>query len=355
MQMILFIVRRETIVKTLSNTGSFGCLGKASIMAAFANFYLTTTCFLLWLLLVFQFSRFVIIRRLVVNFSLIVGLWASLTFSYAFILYPSFSILACHSFDGQQVLYGDASVVCFDSSHLPWGILALCTLMLLAIPLPVLIVMLRSHPKIKPLVDVYLSFVKDDRYWYIAYGLTRRIVICIISVYVANEQARQVSLAMIILFLFFLHFIIQPYRRPIDNLWEAFFLSFGLAFAILSIVPMPPNSQTKKLAYALYGIPVGSAFLYGAYQSRTKLLVLVELILTALLFPVLLIYYKASGQKFHRISFLPERKTDLGKETIQGDEPLLDGSSRSKEEFRRAKEVYEFRDDIMAEVFQPNK
>ena len=332
-------------MNTAMNYASYSCISKgASVMASWASLYLFFLSFYIWLFLVFQFSKLVVVRRFVLNHSLVVGLWASLTFSYAYILYPSFSLLACHTFDGRQVLYGDASVTCFNSEHLPWGVLALAILLLIAVPMPVVLLLMRSHPRVKPLADVYLSYVKDDRYWYIAYSLGRRIAVCVLAVYLADSTVRQIALAVVMQLFFFLHFIIMPYRQSVDNLWEAVFLGFTCVFAILSIVPMPNKSLPLQLAFCAYIIPVAAAFIYGGFRQRKKLLTLVEYILTIILFPVLVVYHRVKEQKFKRITFSTVSADIKGNE-----EPLMQGSEAAVE---RAREMYELRDDIMLEAFK---
>ena len=344
-QFVLFLIRRESGFWTLSGFGPVLCLSEtANIMEITAALYSISFSFVLWLFIVYQLSRFLFVKQLILHHSLIVGLWAAVIYVYSYLLLPSFTLLACHHFNGGDVLFVNAAITCFGSEHWPWGTLALCVLIFVAIPIPVILLTKKSSPRIKPLVDVYLSYVKDDRDWFIAFNMARRIVLCMTSVFIASSTTRQVALAFVMQLYLFGHFIIQPYRTKVDNIWEAIFLGFASFFAIISILPVAADPRLEMLLRAVYFTPVVMAYVYGMYHKWREILTLLEYFLTGLLFPFVVLYHCWKGTPIRKISFLPRPE-----DAIDLNSPLLVQSPEDSVE--RAKSVYHLRDDLLVDMF----
>ncbi|XP_065178311.1 uncharacterized protein LOC135808985 [Sycon ciliatum] len=344
-QFIIFLIRRDMVFPTLLNFGYISCISTTpNVLQITAMLYVVPAMFFFWIFLTFQLSRFVAVRRFVMDTSLIVGLWTVLTFSYCYLLYPSFNILACHYFDDDYVLFSNAAIECYSSEHWPFALLAFMTIFFIVIPIPLVLIFMRSSPRIKPFMDIYLSFVKDNRSWYIAYGIGRRILVGLLSAFIVDTQARQLSLAFIVQVFLLLHFVIVPFRRTRDNVWEAMFLSFACLFAFFGLLPINEHPTLAILLRIIYFVPSISAFIYGIITKRRKVLTLIELLLTFLLAPFLIAYFCLRKKPLQRIRFMADM------DRTGRSEPLLQNQS-PEDAVKRAQDVYHLRDDLLVDVF----
>eukprot|EP00117_Sycon_ciliatum_P041847 scpid15559/ scgid1604/ len=352
-QFLLFIVRRDLHLFSITKIDIGSCLNsQATVMAGISFQYFDFVMFLVWVALVYYASKLVVVRRFIIDNSLVIGLWALLSFTYVSLLYPSFTLLACHEFNGDYVLYSDASVKCFGHEHWPWGLMALCALVFIAMPLPLLLLTMRSNPRIKPLFDVYLSYVKDDKTWYIAYGLGRRILLCLVSVNLAEANTRQAALALIMQVYLFAHFLIMPYRKLKDNVWEAVFLSCACIFAMLNVISVLDDNIVQQLMMATYVIPAASALLSGIIKKWRKFVTLVEFLITLLISPFIITYCYVKGYKLRRFRF--EDLKPVKGENSDNEEPMLPSEKERNKEVERAKEHYDLRDEFLLDIFRNN-
>ena len=144
--------------------------------------------------------------------------------------------LSCRRFQGNQVYLYDASIKCFEGQHLMFSITGIFVIVFIGIPAPGVLFFMRSSPRIKPLVDVPLSHLRDDRRWWCALSVFRRMLITLFSVFIQDPISRQLIMAVTINFLMLLHFILQPYRNNTDNFVEAALLTFASIFAVVNMV-----------------------------------------------------------------------------------------------------------------------
>ena len=305
--------------------------------------YSVTFIFALWVFVVFQLSRVLVVKRFIMNHSLVVGIWAVFIFSFSFLLLPSFSLLACHQFNGHSVLFHNAAITCFGSEHWPWGLLAICVVVFVIIPSPLVLLMNKSSPRLKPIVDVYLSYVKDDKHWFIAFSMARRIIVAVLSVYIVDSNARQITLAFVMQCYLVLHFVIQPYRERRDNIWEAVFLGFACFFALLNVLPLNHRDVELSLLRTVYLTPVCAALASSIYRNRVKVLKLLEYLLTVILLPCLCIQSRTKDKPLQRFSFRTRKGRPL--EFSESYRPLQD-MARSGHQSKA-----DLRDSLLADAF----
>ena len=275
-QVTLFLTRRTSSplifnIQTLSLSSASLCLSEnLRPEQQLALQYVPPTSFFAVLAVVSLLGRlFIAIRVWIARQAAVPALWALLTFSYAFLCYPTFFFLFCYKFNGEYIFYLDASMTCFGNRHLPYALLALAVLFGIIIPLPAILLFAREWPRVKPLVDVFLSFLRPKRSWWMAFDVIRRLLLIILATYIESAITRAVVLAGVIQLLLFLHFIVQPYKQTEDNIFEALLLGNSCLYATLNVVP---DKHMSELALIIvFSWPTIAAVLFGGFKDRHRL------------------------------------------------------------------------------------
>ena len=270
-QLCAFLHRREYLFVTATTfIPPRQCVSRdLSTSEQIATLYYMPLCFFLWILIIFQLSRLTFVRRLITNFSTISTIWVLMSFSYASITYPSFQLLSCYYFNGEFVLHSDSVTKCFGGDHWPYGLLALLVILGIVVPIPLVLFFMRSSPRLKPLVDVYLSYVKAEYRWWIAVSMGRRLVIAVLAAFISDSLIRQTVLATTVQVMLFLHFALRPYQSERSNLIEAAFLGNCCIFAMINVIPR--SSDLNAVAYAVFVWPTVVVVLNSIYRKRIGL------------------------------------------------------------------------------------
>lgn len=202
-------------------------------------------------------------------FPVLPTMWAAVLWGYTYLTYPAFLLLDCMPFNGDYVFYADARISCFGSGHLGYGLLAIFFLVVIVIPLPFVLLRHRSRPRIKPLVDVFFATIVDDKPWWITVNLFRRLGTTALAVFITNPIVRPSILFLSMQLLLLLQMWMQPYRRWMDNLFEAAMLS-NLAL----VISMGLAEQSDAISTASAALVIVAQVMtmgMGVYNERSRL------------------------------------------------------------------------------------
>ena len=158
---------------------------------------------------------------------------------------------------------------CFGRDHWSYGLLALLVILGIVVPIPLVLFFMRSSPRLKPLVDVYLSYFKAEYRWWIAVSMGRRLVIAVLAAFISDSLIRQTVLATTVQVMLFLHFALRPYQSERSNLIEAAFLGNCCIFAMINVIPQ--SSDLNAVAHAVFLWPTVVVVLSSIYRKRTRL------------------------------------------------------------------------------------
>eukprot|EP00117_Sycon_ciliatum_P022299 scpid39588/ scgid1787/ len=272
-QMCAFIIRRQIPMTTFTTFSLPICMRWLTPSLQVCLLYLTTVAILLWITLIFQLSRLGSFRRTFHTSSLTPTLWAMLNFCFASSVFPSFLLLSCHSFNNNYVFFSDARVKCGSARHAPYIVTSVLVLGSICVALPVVLYVKRSTPRVKPLFDVYLGYVKENRTWWIFYNMLRRVVVAVLSAMIDNESlVRQILLAAIVLVMIIIQYFTKPYKKDTDNAIEFLCLSNAALFAVVNLPsPSDVNDNYTILLWVVFGMPTPILVGYAVYLNREKL------------------------------------------------------------------------------------
>ena len=271
--MCAFLIRRQTAMTTFTTFSLPICMRWLTAGMQVVLLYVTPFYTLVWVLLIFQLSRLGRFRRVFHTYSVIPTMWAAISFSFGSAIFPSFLLLSCHSFNGEYVFFSDARMICGGKSHLKYLISAVLVIFLVCFSAPIVLYSKRASPAIKPLFDVYLSYVKDNRRWWIFFSLCRRVVVAIISALIDTQSlVRQLLLAVLMVGFFLVHYFVQPYKKEASNNVESLFLANAAIFAIFNIpAPTDVTDDYIILLWIIFLAPTPVYFCYGVYKHRDKI------------------------------------------------------------------------------------
>lgn len=127
--------------------------------------------------------------------------WLIILVSSSNVAYLSLTLLRCVPLPGSpkgSVLFMDGTVQCFSGDHIPYFVLAIIVLLVVVIPPPVLLIWRPLHrfPKLVGFVDEASSMYKDNRRWWAAVNMLRRLVLALLHAVVTSGLARRTLFAM---------------------------------------------------------------------------------------------------------------------------------------------------------------
>lgn len=206
--------------------------------------FVTPVYILLLLLLILILTRFERVSRILGRHSILQGLWLLFLISYLNIAMTSFNILYCQRIgpveiagehrQGEVVLIRDASVRCFKGFHLPLAIIAIITLVFFILPLPVYTLAIMRNARWKPVADVFCSFYKDKRRWWISASLFRRLLLVITAVFIQDIPTRHLVLILFIALILLYQVATWPYKTLLDNSFAIFVTWMLLVTAVVT-------------------------------------------------------------------------------------------------------------------------
>ena len=210
--------------------------------------YVTPVYILLLMASTFFLSYFKRISRFLGKHSILQGIWLLFLISYLNIAMATFEMLYCRNvgplglngvkFDRMNVLTHDPSVQCYRGLHLPFAIIAWVLLLTFIIPLPFYTIIATRIPKLKPLSDVYCSFYRDNRRWWIFLSLARRLLLVIVAVIIHETTSRHFGLLVCIAVILVVSVVTWPYKTKVEN----FFVLFTSWMLLLVAIITQPNS-----------------------------------------------------------------------------------------------------------------
>ena len=223
----------EYVTRTFNIDWSFGmCLTKdLNALHRLAWAYLAPAYLLSMVLLSYRLSRFYRFHRIFCRSTCIKMFWQFILLSFSSLASTSFRLLKCvhlhpkESFNRFSLsdwrFADDASYECFKGDHLPWGIVAAVIVAIFCIPLPLSLPFLRRYHLLIPFSDIYSSLYKDNRRWWCAVDLLRRLLLATIYTFVDDQDQMHTVMVSICIALLFLQATVQPFASAKANFVEA--------------------------------------------------------------------------------------------------------------------------------------
>ena len=247
----------EYITRTFNIDWSFGmCLTKdLNALHRLAWAYLAPAYLLSMVLLSYWLSRFYRFHRIFCRSTCIKMFWQFILLSFSSLASTSFQLLKCvhlypeESFNRFSLsdwrFADDASYECFKSDHLPWGIVAAVIVAVFCIPLPLSLPFLRRYHLLVPFSDIYSSLYKDNRRWWCAVDLLRRLLLATIYTFVDNPNQMYTAMVSICVILLFLQATIRPFASSKANFVEAVLL---MSLTIITFLSGPDLTRSHAIA-----------------------------------------------------------------------------------------------------------
>ena len=208
-------------------------------------------------------------EKILQRFPILPTMWGCLSWGFTYMMYISFQLLSCVPFNGHSVYYLDATVQCFGQSHAPFAALALFILFVLVLPLSLLGYKYRSHPKLKPLIDVYINTLADNRRWWVSLNFFRRFVFICVAVLIPYPNLRKIVIFVAVQGLLFLHVVVMPYRSKIDNGFEAIIIINAALLAGLNAAQ--ETAATRTALVFIFTWPFFGAVGISLFKDREKI------------------------------------------------------------------------------------
>ena len=206
--------------------------------------YITPTYILLLLCIILAFTKFKYISRILGRHSILQGLWLLFLISYFNITITSFEILYCRRVGPTELdgvgqrrgwyLVQDPSVRCFQHVHLLFTIIAIAILLLFIVPVPIYLTVIMKKARWKPVADVFCSFYKDNRRWWIVQSLSRRLLLVLFGVFLQDLGYRHFFLLISITLILLGQVLTWPYKTLTDNIFAVFITWVLLIVAFLT-------------------------------------------------------------------------------------------------------------------------
>ena len=176
-----------------------------------------------------------------------------------------------NDFEGAYT-YSSPSIKYFTGRHIPYGITALCVLVVV-IGLPLLLL---SEPflkrkvnfiKIKPLLDQFQECYKDQYHWFAAYYLIcRQIIIAIVYI---NNSLYYLQTALIIIVM--THVWIKPYKSEILNVFDGIILlTMVLLINLNSFVFSRTSAVVIVVVLAIFPLTLACLICIKKFSSSMK-------------------------------------------------------------------------------------
>ena len=172
------------------------------------------------------------------------AIWLIILISYVDITQVTLELLHCRKIgikDDRLALFVDSNVPCYRGKHLPAAIFAIALSAFVIFPFPIYVLLLPFWHKFKPITDVYSRVYKDNRRWWVAINLGRRLAITILAVFIADYIYRHLAITILAGLLVITDGITWPYPKNIDNLLHVFCTS---AFFLLCVFTFPVLNRT---------------------------------------------------------------------------------------------------------------
>lgn len=223
--------------------------------------YLITIVFII--MVIFHKTRF---RTALVHFSIMPAIWATIIWSYSYLVYPSLLMLTCIKFQGEWVFYAQTSIKCFGPGHWPYAMLALAIIIGLVIPFPIVFYRLRKWHYLHSLSMIYLKPLREDRQWWLSLLMLRRVLFILTTTYMYGTLRQLFNITLLQLLLLF-HYAMPPFRDNIDNAFEA--INYVVLLMLTSLGLLQASQQVVlNIFLNLYLLPTYIAIGISVYKAR---------------------------------------------------------------------------------------
>ena len=211
-----------------------------------------------------------------------------ITLSYNSITHSTFQILGFESVTVYGLDYGKSSVIYpwtidpnvgyFSPLHTVLFVVSVVLLIIFVIPVPFLLILpsftSRLIWRLKPLYDAFVSPLKDKFAFWIGLHFVLRIIYFIISSF-SEPPTNLLLLGVGLVLAIFLSTAVQPYKYPVHNILDSFFLCniLLLALGALYFQSFTNTSETSKGELGFVLVVVGVAYIVTCFVLGKLILV----------------------------------------------------------------------------------
>ncbi|XP_065189273.1 uncharacterized protein LOC135819902 [Sycon ciliatum] len=194
-------------------------------------------------------------------------MWLVLVYSYLLLMFVAISFLSCVKLrTGVRVVTRDGSVSCFGSQHRPYIIISLGILALVIAPPPILLLVpsARQNPRLMGFIDQACHIYRDDRRWWAAVNLLRRVLLAVVCSLFARQYHRLLVMTALFWLMLLAHAVAKPLRsgktlHVSHNAQELLFLFILQAVSVLKALAAHSSDNWSiyidKAAMMLYWLP----------------------------------------------------------------------------------------------------
>ena len=150
-----------------------------------------------------------ILQRQQQHMRLVRVMWLALVVSYFQLASVCMHILTCVPLSGRHVLGIDGTVQCFTGQHTAYGASALAILLILIVPPPLVLLFpaARRLHRLVSFIDQASSMYRDERRWWAAVSLLKRVLLAVVCTQVSEDRARLILITILFWMLLIAHYI----------------------------------------------------------------------------------------------------------------------------------------------------
>ncbi|XP_065192765.1 uncharacterized protein LOC135823838 [Sycon ciliatum] len=147
--------------------------------------------------------------------------WLVILFSASNTAYRSAHLLRWAMIGPHRVVYLESTIGYLSLAHLPYALVALVMLIFAVLPAPILLLWRPVHiwPALKVFIDEATHIYEDDRQWWAAISILRRMLLGLLHAVLPSGPSRRASTAMLLSVILAAQGIFRPYRRE-ARLWR---------------------------------------------------------------------------------------------------------------------------------------
>lgn len=217
--------------------------------------YLTPTYTIMLTLLSLYLGSFVRFNKIFGRSACIYMIWQFILLTFSSVATTSIGLLECVPLEyddvdsspdrwmGYRRFGGDASYVCFQGTHLLWGIVAVVVTSICCV-LPFTMPFLHHYPRFKPFFDVYSCAYTDSKQWWCAVDLLRRLVLAVLYVFVEDPDNQQAAVLAFCTLLLCAQALAWPFKTWRANAIETLCL---LALCLIALLARPDITRARSV------------------------------------------------------------------------------------------------------------
>ena len=237
--------------------------------------YLAPVYLLSMVLLSYRLSRFYRFRRIFCRSTCIKMFWQFILLSFSSLASTSFQLMKCIQVHPKKVFTDrgvsnwrfsdDANIVCFSGEHLIWATIAAVIVAAFCIPFPLSMPFLHKYHRLIPFSDIYSSLYKDNRRWWCAVDLIRRLALAAIYTTVDDPENSHLAMIQFCVMLTFLQTVMWPFETHKANIVET---SLLFSLTVMTIFGGPDITWGRAVAIeTIFFTTVAALFFFMIWED----------------------------------------------------------------------------------------